>query len=184
MRTKNIEPLKIRHSKISNDFVGLVEIQERDWQYLIENFIARRENFNIKVEITEKESKTLKEIEINYKICRHVYNLIYKTIFENFQEYLRTLDFNELEELNSDIKRNGWGHKTIQEYDSTFELMKSFNIFNYLNGRFPYNNDLLWAPDGDKPDFILGGKISIKRLYELFRGIRSHGLVLIQFLQR
>ena len=183
MRTKNIEPLKIRHSKISNDFVGLVEIQERDWQYLIENFIARRENFNIKVEITEKESKTLKEIEINYKICRHVYNLIYKTIFENFQEYLRTLEFNELEELNSDIKRNGWGHKTIQEYDSTFELMKSFDIFNYLNGRFPYNNDLLWVTDGDKPDFILGGKISIKRLCELFRGMRPHGLILIQFLQ-
>lgn len=65
LRTKNIERLKIRHSKISNDFVGLVEIQERDWQYLIENFIVRTENFNIKVEITEKESKTLREIEIN-----------------------------------------------------------------------------------------------------------------------
>ena len=179
MRTKNIEPLKIRHSKISNDFVGLVEIQERDWQYLIQYFIARTENFNIKEEITKKQSKTLKEIEINYKICRHVYNSIYKTIVQNFQEYLRTLEFSELKELNSDIKRNGWGLKTIQEYDSTFKLMKSVDIFYYLNGRFPYNNDFLWVPDGDKPDVILGGKISIKKLYELFRGMHSHGLVLI-----
>ena len=35
---------------------------------------------------------------------------------------------------------------------------------------------------GDKLNFVSGEKIFLKRLYKLFRGTRSHGLVSLQFL--
>lgn len=60
--------------------------------------------------------------------------------------------------------------------------MQYFDIFYYLNRRFPYTNGLLWASDGNKLNLISGEKISLKRLYELFRGTCLHRLVWIQFL--
>ena len=60
--------------------------------------------------------------------------------------------------------------------------MQYFDIFYYLNRRFPYTNTLLWASDGNKPNLISGEKISLKRLYELFRDTCLHRLVWIQFL--
>ena len=66
------------------------------------------------------------------------------------------------------------------------KTMKAFDFFYYINGRFPTNNDLITALDGDIPDFIKiklpGQKISPHRLYEMFRGKRSHVLVSTQFL--
>ena len=45
----------------------------------------------------------------------------------------------------------------------------------------PATNKLIWVPVGHIPEFISGEKLSLKRLYELFRGTRSHGLVSILF---
>lgn len=47
--------IKIRHTKMSEDLAGLAEIQERDWQYLIEISIARTESFNDELNISKKE---------------------------------------------------------------------------------------------------------------------------------
>ena len=95
--------------KISEGFAGLVKIQESSWQYLIENFVAQK--FDLKGKITEKEPKSLKEIKKICKICKCVYNTVCGTIAENFHEYLHTLEFDEIEEINNDIKlkSNGWG---------------------------------------------------------------------------
>lgn len=60
--------------------------------------------------------------------------------------------------------------------------MFRIDIFSYLNGRLPYTNVHLFVLDGGKPSFISGHKISLKRLYELFRGTKLHGLVSMQFL--
>ena len=64
--------------------------------------------------------------------------------------------------------------------------MKAFDFFYYINGRFPTNNDLITALDGDIPDFIKiklpGQKISPHRLYEMFRSKKSHVPVSTQFL--
>ena len=48
-----------------------------------------------------------------------------------------------------------------------------------FHGRLPYMDG---HPDGEKASFISGDKISLKCLYELFSGTKSHGLVLMQFL--
>ena len=57
----------------------------------------------------------------------------------------------------------------IEDYENSFEIMKSFDVFYYLNGRFPATNSLLWISDGDEPDFFFSGeKISITGFYGLF----------------
>ena len=37
-------------------------------------------------------------------------------------------------------------------------------------------------PKGDIPEYNSGEKVSLKRLYKMFRGARSHGLVSVEFL--
>ena len=91
---------KIRDTKLSDNFVGLVEIQQKNWQYMIESFVGSTETFYLKEKIILKELKTLKEIEKKYKIYRRMYNTIYKAISKNFREYLWILEFDEVEELN------------------------------------------------------------------------------------
>lgn len=34
------------------------------------------------------------------------------------------------------------------------KIMKAFNYFYYVNGKFPINNNLSSAPEGKTPDFI------------------------------
>lgn len=46
-----------------------------------------------------------------------MYNLVYKTVSENFQENVGRLEFNQLEELNEDVKTNGWSLMKIKDYN-------------------------------------------------------------------
>ena len=48
----------------------------------------------------------------------------------------------------------------IEDYENSFEIMKSFDVFYYLNGRFPATNGLLWISDGDETDFFFRAKKS------------------------
>ena len=96
-------------------------------------------------------------------MCRRVYNSLYKSISENFQEHLRFLELNELDQLNASIKANGRGLKKKEDYNSPFGLIKSVDTSFYLNGEILVTNGLLWMPNGDKPDFISGEK---KYLYK------------------
>ena len=68
---KNIEMLRVGHTKISNNFLGAVKIQERDWQYLIERIVARSENLDLTDEITENihklPTKLIKIIKFVFK---------------------------------------------------------------------------------------------------------------------
>ena len=86
----------------------------------------------------------------------------------------------EIEQLDADLKANGWGVKSIVEIEDCIELLKLFQLFYYFNGRLPLTNGLLPIPDGETPDG--SKKISLKNLYEMFKDTESHGLVSIQFL--
>ena len=80
---KNIESLTIGHSKISDTFTCLVEVQDRDRLYLISVIIARTKNLNIMNEITEKELKPLKEYAEEFTI---------RCIKQSLKTFKRTLE--------------------------------------------------------------------------------------------
>ena len=49
---------------------------------------------------------------------------------ENFIEYILLLDINETDEIENDIKFNGWGLASLKGYEKSFELLRSFDIFS------------------------------------------------------
>ena len=138
---RNLEIWLIRHTKITEHFHGLVEIQNRDWSYFIKKVIAVTESLN-KTDLSEKETKILKKITKNYKIFRRVYKLLYTFAFENFHEFISALDYNKINEINEDVKTNGWALKSITEYSDSFELLNSMD-FVYLSGRMPATNGII-----------------------------------------
>ena len=72
----------------------------------------------------------------------------------------------------------------ISEIESR-KIIKAFNYFYYIGGRFPTNNDLITAPGREVLDFIYvkppDQRKSPRGLYEMFTGTKSHALVSTQF---
>ena len=86
----------------------------------------------------------------------------------------------EIQQLDDDIKANGYGVKSLLEIENSYELLKIFQVFHYLKERLPLTNDLMIIPDGEVPEGI--EKVNLKLLYEMFKDIDLHGLVSIQFM--
>ena len=109
---------------------------------------------------------------------------VYQTLFidgvDTFIEYIHSLNPNEIQELDDELKANGWGVKSLLDVESSYELLSVFEMFYYLNGRFPLTNGLLIVLDGEVPEDT--EKVNLKILYEMFRDTDSHGLFSLQFL--
>ena len=67
------------------------------------------ENENPYTFSTEKKPRILREIEKTYKICRRVYQSLFIDIADIFIEYIQSLDLDEIQQLDDEIKSNGWG---------------------------------------------------------------------------
>ena len=114
-------------------------------------------------------------------MLRSIYAVFYQDIFHTFQEFLQSLDFDKIEALNLDIQANGGGLLPIENYTGATELLQVFDLFYYMNGRFPFTTGLLPIPDGDFPVLVGDQKISIKKIYEQFRSSLSHRIIALPF---
>ena len=89
------------------------------------------------------------------------------------------LDPDEIQELDQDIKSNGWGVKNVLGIENALDLLAIFQPFYHNTGRFPLTNTFLIVPDGETPN---GEEIiNMKNLYKTFRHTKSHGLVSLPF---
>ena len=116
--------------------------------------------------------KTLKitdTVEKNYRILRCVYQSLFVDLADAFIRYIHTLDADEIQQLDDGIKANGYGVKSLLEIENSYELLKIFKLFHYLNGRLLLTNDLIIIPDGELPEGI--EKVNLKLLYEMFKDI-------------
>ena len=120
------------------------------------------------------------EIEKNYSIFRRVYQCLFVDVPDTFIQYIYTLDLDEIEQLDNDLKVHGWGVKSVVEIEDSVAVLCIFQMFYYCKKRLPLANGLLVVPDGEIPS--CSEKISLKFLYEMFKDTKSHGLVLLQFL--
>ena len=84
---------------------------------------------------TRKDSDLISSMEKNYKLLRRVYNSIFSSKAENFLIYTQALGEKERQEIDSDITANGFG--SVNETFSAFDLLTTFDIFYFVNGRFP-----------------------------------------------
>ena len=97
-----------------------------------------------------------------------------------FIQYINTLDLDEIDQLDNDLKANGWSVKSVVEIKDSVALLCIFQMLYYYKGRLSLTNGFLAIPDGETP---LGlEKISLKSLYEMFKDTKCHGLVSLQFL--
>ena len=71
--------------------------------------MSNTENKNPYAIKTEKEPEIMLEIGKNYRICRPVYQALFYEIAETFIQYINTLTDDEIEQLDADMKSNGWG---------------------------------------------------------------------------
>ena len=86
----------------------------------------------------------------------------------------------ELQDMDNNIKANGWGIKKITDVNNAEDFMTIFQTFYQLTGCYPLSNGLLVIPDSDPP---LGeDRVNMKSLYEMFKHTNSHGLVSLPFL--
>ena len=174
------ERVLIRHTSKVRDEVGLQKVEQNNRQFFIEKSMTKIESKNPYAIETEKEPEIMLEIQKNYRVCRRVYQSLFYEIAETFIQYINTLMTDEIEQLDANLRSNCWGVKSIVEVEDSIELLKLFQVFYYFNGRLPLTNGLLPIPDGETLDG--SEKKSLKTFYEVLKGVKSHGLVSVQFL--
>ena len=83
-------------------------------------------------EFDENENKSMKDVIDKFKICRHFYKALYKSVTDNFFDLVSLLSFSRIEDVNKDIWLNGWRLKTdIKEYSGSTKLLKSLDYFYF-----------------------------------------------------
>ena len=155
------------------------KVEEKNKQFLLEKIIHGVEFENLYNTDSERKPEIMSTIERNYRIARRVYQQLHIDTTELFAEFIKSLSSYELQDIDEDIRTNGWGIKKISKVSDAQELMKIFQDFYALAGRLPLSNGLLTVPDGDAPT---RKKVKMKHLYDLFKNTNSHRIVSLPFL--
>ena len=113
-KTKNTQKIK--------DSIGLQKIEKNDRQFLVEKIIHSVEFKNAYENSIEKNPEIIDIVESNYRVIRRVNQHLYSDIADIFFEYIHSLDPNEIQKLDDDIKTNGWGVKNIHDIENPLEL--------------------------------------------------------------
>ena len=78
-----------------------------------------------------------------------MYQSFFVDVVDSFIEYIQLLDADEIEQLDDDLKVNGYGAKCLLEIENACEMLTTFQMFYYFNGKLPLTNGLLIVPDGE-----------------------------------
>ena len=161
---------ELLHTRKMLDTVGMQKVEQKNNQFLIEKIILGIEFGNA----YQKENKPeiLKTIEGNYKVARRVYQYLYFDIADLFFEYVKSMDSYEIQDIEEDMKANGWGAvEKIAEVNDSFRMLNLFQDFYTSTGRLPAFNGLLVVPDGDASENSI--KVNMKA-YTICLKIPNH----------
>ena len=114
----------IRHTPKAKDLVSLKTTEDTDRQFLTEKIIHGIE-FNNPYDISSKKTPDIiDKVEKNYRISRRVYQSLFVDVADSFIEYTHSLDVDEIQQLDDNLKANGWGAKSLLEVENSYELFK------------------------------------------------------------
>ena len=120
----------IRHISKAQDTYGLKKTEEKDKQFLLVKTIHGKQNENPVTISTEKETRIMREIEKTYNICRRVYQSLFIDITDIFIENIQSIDLDEIQQMNNDIKSNGWlGGRGVVK--SPLEIENAYNFLRF-----------------------------------------------------
>ena len=171
---------KIKHTRKMLDTVGMQKIEKKSKQFLIEKIIHSVEFENPYFNEIEKNPEIIETVKSYYRVARRVYQQLYFDVSELFADFIRSTDLLNLQDMDNDIKANGWGIKKITDVNSAEDFMTIFQAFYQLTGLLSLLNVLLVIPVGDPPPGE--DRVNMKSMYEIFRHTNSHGLVSLPFL--
>ena len=75
----------------------------------------------------EEKPEIMETLESNYKVARRVYQQLYYDIAELFYEYIQSIDLYEQQDMEKDLKINGWG--AVENIRTIKNSMRLVNIF-------------------------------------------------------
>ena len=84
------------------------KLEEKSKQFLVEKIIHGIEFKNPYNTDIEKKPEIIESVEYNYKIARTVYQQLWLNISELFTDFIRSMDSVNLQDMDEDIKANGW----------------------------------------------------------------------------
>ena len=67
----------------------------------------------------EKKPEIIDTVEKNYRISRCVYQSLFVEVADSFIVYIHSLDVDEIQQLDDDLKANGWGKKSLFEIENS-----------------------------------------------------------------
>ena len=136
-------------------------------------------NLKIPIKILLKKNlEIIDNVESNYRVITRVYQHLYSDIADISFEYIHSLELDEIQELDDDIKTNGWGLRNPWHRQRT-GIIINFSVIYYNTVKFPLLNELLVIPDSDVPDEE--EKINIKIFKKCFNILNPMYLCLYSF---
>ena len=124
------------HSKTNENKTVMGQIQNSDWQYLVESVIKLVEHNKSHLKLLQKaERKIRKSMKYNYMVTQRVYASTYANMAEQFKIYFKALPADKIGEIKSGFRANGNGLLPFCQTESGTELFDSFTMFYYINGR-------------------------------------------------
>ena len=139
--------LKIRHSKVTDDYLAAEEIQNQNWQYFIERVIEVCKSKEIASNIKKSEDFLLTTVE-NVTLAKKSYESFYNIVERNFCSTMQQSSVDEQNEINNDfIRENLWWEDVLLQLDSLI-------AFYFKFGRFPGSQKLVSIPKIDLPYFL------------------------------
>ena len=108
--------VSVRHSKINENKIVMKEIQNRDWQYLVELLIKLVEHDKSHLKLLPKaERKIIKRTKYYYRVAQRVYASTYAKMAEIFKINLNSLLSDEIDETENDFRANRNGPLSVRQ---------------------------------------------------------------------
>ena len=161
------ELIKIRHSQVTDDCLAAEEIQNQDWQYLIECIL---EVSNDPDKIQSKEKFLQNTIE-NVTIGKKIYKMMFNAVATNFNLMIQDLSHDKIKNILEDFFLKNYS------YLQSLTNLHDWISFYYSFGRFPGLNDFIHLPYHKKRYFLKTTKnLSPTNLYKKFISSDTLGL--------
>ena len=109
--------IKIKHSKVTDDYIAAEEIQNQNWQYFIERVIEVCKSKEIGSTISKSEGFLLNTVE-NITIAKKFYEAFYNVVARNFYSIMNKLPVDERDKIKDDfLRENFWAENIVTELD-------------------------------------------------------------------
>ena len=133
----------MKHSLVTEDYLAVEKIQDRNWNYFVEKVLTFSENATVE----SNEKSFLLDTKENVVILKKTYKNLYNKTSKNISRTLMKMPFDFAKKVKDDLMRENFN-------ESNFLNLDTWVNFYFKQGRFPGNNDLTILPQTDLPEYI------------------------------